>query len=218
MLYYTWNFGVLGIYRDAILNGAIVTIEITAMSLIFGTALGLILCLGKISKNTYIRIPTSLSIEVFTGLPLLVLLVWLYYAMPILVGVRFSPLVTAILGLTINLGGFSAEIFRAGVEAIENGQVEAAFMLGFTKIQNLRYIVLPQALKIVLPALSGRYIETIKLTSLASIISAEELLHTGENIISVSFRPLEVYTAIAVIYLAIILPLTSVLRKLGKTL
>jgi polar amino acid transport system permease protein len=218
MANYNWDFGVILIYRTAILNGALMTLELTLLSLTAGTCLGLVLCLGKLSKNNFISHPVAILVEVFTGLPLLVLLIWLFYAAPIFSGIQISAFATAVIAISLNLGGFSAEIFRAGIQAIPKGQSEAALMLGLTKIQTLKRIILPQALKIILPPLSGRYIETVKLTSLASIIAVDELLHVGQNLISVSFRPLEVYTAIALIYLAIILPLTAFLRRLATFL
>ena len=216
MPHYTWDFSVILNYKEAILKGVLMTLELTAVSLIAGTVLGLIVALVKISKHSIARAVGVLFVELFTSLPLLVLLIWLFYVLPILTGITISALITAMVGLSLNLAGFSAEIFRAGIMAIPRGQTEAAIMLGISKWKTLQQIVLPQAIRIILPPLSGRYIETIKLTSLASVIAVDELLHTGQNLISVSFRPLEVYTVIALIYLAIIIPLTLVLRRFEK--
>jgi len=213
---YTWDFSVIFDYKEAILNGTLVTLELTFFSLIIGTILGLFICLCKLSKNPLLKYPAVFFIEIFTGLPLLVLLIWLYYALPILTGITISALPTAIIGLSLNLAGFSAEIFRAGIISIPKGQTEASLALGLSRFQILTKIILPQAIKLIIPPLSGRYIETIKLTSLASVIAVDELLHSGQNLISVSFRPLEVYTIIALIYLVIIIPLTMILRKLEK--
>jgi len=213
---YTWDFSVIFDYKEAILNGTLITLELTFFSLIIGTILGLIICLCKLSKNHLLKYPAIFFVEIFTGLPLLVLLIWLYYALPIFTGVNISALPTAIIGLSLNLAGFSAEIFRAGIISVPKGQTEASLALGLSRFQILTKIILPQAIKLIIPPLSGRYIETIKLTSLASVIAVDELLHSGQNLISVSFRPLEVYTIIALIYLIIIIPLTMILRKLEK--
>ncbi|MFA5021778.1 MAG: amino acid ABC transporter permease [Patescibacteria group bacterium] len=213
---YTWNFNVIAEYKTAILNGTMLTLELTFFSLIFGTILGFLLALAKISKNKLLKYSAIIFIEIFTGLPLLVLLVWLYYALPIFTGFRISALPTAVIGLSLNLAGFAAEIFRAGIQSVPKGQTEASLTLGLTKFQIIRRIVVPQATKLIIPPLSGRYVETIKLTSLSSVISVDELLHSGQNLISVSFRPLEIYTVIAGIYLIIIIPLTLVLKKLEK--
>jgi len=213
---YTWDFSVIFDYKEAILNGTLITLEVTFFSLIIGTILGLFVCLCKLSKNPLLKYPAIFFIEIFTGLPLLVLLIWLYYALPILTGITISALPTAIIGLSLNLAGFSAEIFRAGIISIPKGQTEASLALGLSRFQILTKIILPQAIKLIIPPLSGRYIETIKLTSLASVIAVDELLHSGQNLISVSFRPLEVYTIIALIYLVIIIPLAMILRRLEK--
>jgi len=213
---YTWDFSVIFDYKEAILNGTLLTLELTLFSLIIGTILGLIVCLCKLSKNPILKYPAIFFIEIFTGLPLLVLLIWLYYALPILTGITISAFPTAIIGLSLNLAGFSAEIFRAGIISIPKGQIESSLALGLSHFQILQKIILPQAVKLIIPPLSGRYIETIKLTSLASVIAVEEILHSGENLISVSFRPLEVYTVIAIIYLIIIIPLTFFLRRIER--
>jgi len=213
MSYYNWDFSVITTYKLAILKGTVMTIGLTLTSLLLGTCFGLILCFMKISRNPAPKLLAKIIIDTFTGLPLLVLLVWLYYALPIFTGIHISAFVTAVMALSLNLGGFSAEIFRAGIQSVPTGQVEAAISLGMTRWHTLRRIVLPQAVKVIIPPLSGRYIETIKLTSLASIIAVDELLHSGQNLISISFRPLEIYTAIAFIYLAMIIPLTLFLRR-----
>jgi polar amino acid transport system permease protein len=216
MINYTWDFSIILDYKVAILRGTLITLELTFFSLIIGTILGLILALLKLSKNPLLKYPAIVFIEIVTGLPLLVLLVWLYYALPIFTGIKISALPTAIIGLSLNLGGFAAEIFRAGIQSIPKGQTEASLTLGLTKFQIIKRIIMPQATKLIVPPLSGRYVETIKLTSLASVIAVDELLHSGQNLISVSFRPLEVYTIIAIIYLIIIIPLTLVLRRFEK--
>jgi len=213
---YTWNFSTIFDYRLAIFHGALMTLELTFFSLIFGTILGVLLALCKLSKNSLLRYPAIIFIEIFTGLPLLVLLVWLFYALPIFTGITISAVPTAIIGLSLNLSGFVAEIFRAGIQSIPKGQTESSVALGLSKFQTIKRIIIPQATKLIIPPLSGRYVETIKLTSLASIIAVDELLHSGQNLISVNFRPLEVYTVIAIVYLIIIIPLTFILRKFEK--
>ena len=216
MVSYTWDFTSVFRYKEAILKGTLVTVELTVLSIICGSIIGLIFCFLKLSSNPLLSSTAKAFIEIFRGLPLLVLLVWLFYAVPPLVGVNYSAFLTAVIALSINLGAFSAEIFRAGILSIDKGQIESSYMLGLSKLQTMKDVVVPQALKTIIPPLSGRYIETIKLTSLASIIAVEELLHVGTTIISVSYRPLEVYTVIAVLYLVIIIPLTMLLKNLEE--
>ena len=214
---YTWNFNAVFAYQDAMLGGAALTLQLTLASVVLGTVGGLLLCLARGSRVRAIRLGGELFAEVFRGLPLLMVLVWLFYAFPSVLGVKLSAFDTAVIGLALNLAAFSSDIFRAGISAIPRGQWEASLALGLTELQTLRDIVFPQAARVIIPPLAGRYIETVKLTALASVIAVDELLHVGGNIISVSYRPLEVYTAIALLYLAIILPLSAGLAKLeGK--
>lgn len=213
---YTWNFNVVFTYKEAILGAALTTLELTLVAIIFGTALGLVLCLARISKNGAMRLAADAFVEIFRDLPLLVVLIWLFYALPSLGGVKLSAFETALIGLSINLGAFSSDIFKAGINSVPKGQREASFSLGLSEYQTMKEIVLPQAMRVVLPPLTGRYIETIKLTSLASVIAVEELLHVGGNLISLSFRPLEIYTAVAIVYFLMIFPLVKLLGRLEK--
>lgn len=217
MVGYTWDFSIIFTYKEAILKGTLITLELTFFSIILGSIIGIIICLMKLSKNHFLKYPAIAFIEIFQDLPLLILLIWLFYALPPLFGINISAFSTALIGLSLNLGAFSAEIFRAGIISVPKGQTESSIALGLTKYQTMKDIILPQAKKVIIPPLTGRYIETIKLTSLASIIAVDELLHSGQNLISVSYRPLEVYTVIAILYLAIIVPLTLILKGLEKS-
>lgn len=214
MAKYTWDFSIIMHYKQALLTGLGITIGITVAAIILGTIIGIVLAIMKMSKNKMIHYGSSAFIELFRDLPLLVLLVWFFYMIPIMIGVSISATMTAVTALSLNLAAFSAEIFRGGFSSVNKGQIEAAKALGFTKMQTIKHVIFPQALQVVMPAITGRYIETIKLTSLASVIAVNELLHSGQNIISVSFRPLEVYTVIAILYLAIIMPLSISLQRM----
>ena len=212
---YIWNFNSVFAYKEAILGGAAVTLELTFLSVIIGTVLGLLLCMARLSKNRAISLPAYAFGETFRNLPALVVLIWIFYALPEF-GIKLSAFDTAVAGLSLNLAAFSSEIFRAGINSVPKGQKEASLALGMSELQAMREIIFPQALRVVIPPLSGRYIETIKLTSLASVIAVNELLHVGGNIISLTYRPLEVYTAIAIIYFAMIAPLVFLLGKLEE--
>ncbi len=216
MVSYNWDFSIVLAHKQAILSGVLITLELTLLSIFFGSLIGLGLALLKSSKNKTLKYVSASIIEIFRDLPLLVLLVWLFYTLPPIIGIQVSAFATAVIALSLNLGAFSAEIFRAGFGSVHKGQTEAAKVLGLRKLQSFRHIIFPQALKVILPPLTGRYIETIKLTSLASVIAVNELLHQGQNLISVSYRPLEVYTAVALMYLVIIVPLSLILQKVEK--
>lgn len=215
---YQWSFEVILKYREALLNGALLTLALTFLSIIFGTFLGAIVARIRKSRFRLLRLLSFVYIELFRSVPLLVLLVWFYYCLPILFGVRFGSFSTAVIAMSMNLSGFVAETIRSGIEAIPKGQKEAGLSLGLTESQVLRRIILPQSIKIMVPNMLGLYITMLKLSSLASVIAVSELLHSSNNIISQSFRPLEVFTAIAMIYVIIIMPLSYYARRLESNI
>ncbi len=152
-------------------------------------------------------------IEVFFAIPVLVLLVWIYYCLPLLLPVKPTAFQTAWACLTLSLSAFVAEIVRAGVSSVPQGEVEAARVLGLTPWQTFRLIILPQAFRRMLPALLGQYITAIKLSSLASIISVTEIVYQTQLAIATTYRPLELYTAAALAYMTIILPLSLLMKR-----
>lgn len=211
---YDWHFESVWAYRAALLEGALISVQLTGLSIVVGTSLGVFLAFARGSRLRAVRWPTMVVIEILRALPILVLLVWLYYCLPILTGVRLSAFWTAVLGLSVNLAAFAAETFRAGIEAVPNGQLEVARSMGLTQWQIRTRIVLPQATRQMMPALVGLYVTILKLSSLASVIAVGELLHNANNIISVTYRPLEAYTAVALVYVAIALPVTMLSQRL----
>jgi len=211
---YTWSFRTVWLFKEALLKGTAVTVELTFLAILFGTAAGVLLAFGRLSRLKIVCWPSVAFIELFRALPLLVLLVWLYFCLPIVSGVRISAFTTAAIALSMNLAAFAAETFRAGIEAIPRGQLEVARTLGMTPYQIRTRIVLPQAVRQMMPALVGLYVTMLKLSSLASVIAVGEVLHAANNIIANTYRPLEVYTAIALIYVALVLPATLLSQRL----
>jgi polar amino acid transport system permease protein len=202
-------------YRGALLAGLLLTSKLTILSIAFGSILGVLLATARSSHITVLRAMAIIYIELFLALPLLVLLVWLYYALPAIGrSLAFNAFTTAVIGLSMNLAPFVAETVRSGIESLPRTYVDSARVLGMSRWQQLKRIVLPLAIRRSLPPLLANYIGTIKLSSLASVLAVPELLHTGQNIISVEFRPFEAYTGVAVCYLVIILPVTFVYRRL----
>lgn len=210
---YNWDPELIWIYRDAFLLGARLTIELTLICIVGGTLLGIGIALARMSGNAPMRWLMAAIIELLRAIPLLVLLVWLYFCLPILTGATVSGYVAAALGLSLNLAPFAAETFRAGIEAVPPGAEDAARSLGMTKAQAMRHVVLPQAFRQMLPPFVGLWITMLKLTSLASVIAVPELLHKSNEIISVTFHPLEVYSAVALAYMVIVLPLSLIAQR-----
>lgn len=213
---YDWEFRIIWLHRWVFVRGAWITIELTLLTILFGTIFGSILGLGRKSKHMWLRVPVSIYVELFLALPVLVLLIWIYYCSP-LIGLNTSGFWTAVLALALSLSAFVAEIVRSGLMSVPEGQVEAARALGMSRTQTLVHIVIPQALRVMIPPLLATYISTLKLSSLASVIAVYELLHSAQNLIMHSFRPLEIYTTVAVVYVIIILPLALVTRRLEST-
>ena len=211
---YSWEWSVVGAYFPALLRGAWLTIELTAASILFGTLLGIVAGVMRASSVRVLRWSVAIYIEIFLALPVLVLLIWVYYCVPILFpGVTLSNIATAILVLALSLGAFVAEIVRAGITGIPRSQVEVAWSMGISGLATLQHIILPQASRLMIPPLMGQYITCWKLSSLASVIAVYELVHSAQNVISVTYRPLELYTAVAVFYLAMILPVNLILKR-----
>lgn len=211
---YTWQFGVVWSYKEIFIRGAVMTLYLTLLSMLLGLALGLIFGVGRNSKKRFIHLPSAMYIEAFRGTPLLVQLVWIYYALPVLIGFNLTNFAAALVGLTLNNSSYLAEIFRGGIISIDKGQVEAARSLGMSHFQTLRRIVLPQAVRIMIPPIVNQFAAVLKLSSLASVIAVYELLHEGTNLITTTFRPLEVYTAVAVVYFILTYPMTVASRRL----
>jgi polar amino acid transport system permease protein len=215
---YTWDFGIIFQNASVLLRGCIVTLQLTIVSLILATALGLLLSFGSLSRLRLVRWLAIGFVEFFRAAPALVVLIWIYYALPVIIGLNFSSFVSAALALTLVQASYEAEIFRAGIEAIELGQIEAARSVGMSRGQTMRRIVLPQAFRIMIPPFVSATASLLKYSSLASVVAVYELLNQGNNIIQQSFRPLEVYTSVAILYLAMILPITQASRMLERKL
>jgi len=203
--------------------GSEITIKLTVISSITGLFLGLFAGIARLSKNPLFRWPAQFYVWVIRGTPLLVQILFAYNALPFLLeplwkyvqplGVPpiqdvLTPYWAAFIALSVNVGAYNAEVIRAGIQAIAKGQWEAAMSLGMRPFQVMRYIIVPQAIKIVVPPLVNNVIALLKDSSLASVITLLELVHQGQRIISITFRPVEVYVAVAAIYLILTTVLT----------
>jgi len=216
-----WDFASVLANREALLVGAIGTLRIFAICLVAGLSLGFIVGLGRYSRNRLFYWPATAFTEFFRNTPVLVQILWFYFALPILVPFSIGPLAAAAMGISLNSAAFSAEIFRGGIQSIDRGQWDGARAIGMTAGQAMRRIVLPQALRRMTPALTNRAIEIFKMSTLASAVAYVELLQQGKLIASLNFNPIEAYTTVAVIFFVCLWPLvqlTYVLeRRLGRS-
>ena len=193
-------------------SGMEMTLFISAVTLVIATALGLVIALMQMSRFRIARF-IALSVgEIVRNTPILVQLLWVYYVLPIVFNLRIDALTATILGLSLYSAVFISEIFRAGIQTVPVGHREAAQVLGLTPVQSFVRIVGPQALRSVLPPLAANFVQLIKYSSLASVISVGEITRRGMELSSSTFRPLEIFTFIAIIYFVICWPLTHSIR------
>lgn len=200
-----WDFAATLADMDFLLLGLWNTMKVFTLALLFGIPLGLGLALGRMSRVPILTQISSFVIEFFRTTPPLVQLFWFFFALPILISVQMTPFVASVLTFSIQSSAFFAEIFRGGINSIDRGQWEAAKAIGMNRTASLRRIILPQAVKRMVPAFAERSIELLKTTTLISTVSYADLMFQANELASKTFRPLEVYTVVAVMYFFLIL-------------
>lgn len=209
---YQWGFGFLLRYTHLFLVGIGVTLAYTVGTVLLGLAIGLLLGLARLSRSRWVNAPLVALIEVFRCTPLLVQIIWFYYALPVILDVQIPAAVAAVLVLSLYTGAFYAEIFRGGIVSIESGQWDAARALGLRRWGVMRLVVLPQAVRRMVPPFMNQSIIQLKNTSLVSTIAVPDLLYQGTLITADTYRPLEVYTVVAVIYFCLLFPATRLVQ------
>jgi polar amino acid transport system permease protein len=211
---YAWDFAALKPYWGLIGQGLLITVFYTVTTVITGLVIGLVTGILRTTAPRFVTIPLRAYIEVFRCTPLLVQLVWVYYALPVLIGVDMTASTACFLALSLYAGAFYAEIFRGGIEAVDVGQWEAGRAIGMRRGKIFRRIVLPQAIQVMIPAFINQTVLQLKNTSLVSVVAVGDLLYQGSVITAASYRPLEVYTTIAAVYFAVLFPLTLAADRL----
>lgn len=211
---YTWHFEVVWDYRTAFFNGALVTAQLTAVSFAIGMIGGLLIAFARLSRFRSLRAPAAFYVEAFRSTPALVQLVWIYYALPILTGLQFSAFTSVSVGLGLHTVAYFGEIFRGGILSIERGQMDAAKAVGMRRGQAMWRIILPQAVRRMVPPFMNETANLVKLTTLGSVLAVYELLHSSNNLITATYRPLEVYSTVAIAFAVIIYPMIFLSRRL----
>ena len=199
-----------------LLIGAGVTIQITVLSTAIGFVIGLIVGVARISNLRVLRMLAEVYVEFFRGTPLLVQIFLFYFAVPVITGQRIDPFIAAISACGINSGAYVAEIFRAGIQSVDDGQMEAGRSLGMTWMQTMRYIIVPQAFKRVIPPLGNEFIAMLKDSSLVSVIGFEELTRRGQLIIAKTYGSFEIWMSVAGIYLVMTLTISRFVAYLER--
>jgi polar amino acid transport system permease protein len=215
---YEWDFTLVFANYGMLLAGLVNTLKLTATALVFGVPCGLGFALFRLSHYRFLSIPAAFIIEFFRTTPPMVQLFWFFFALPILIDVQMTPFVTAALTFSIQSAAFFAEVFRAGIVSIDRGQGEAARALGMTNAQLMRRVILPQAVKRMVPAFMERSIELMKTTTLVATVSYADLLFQANELAQKTFRPLEVFTATALIYFVVISCVSLFVHQLERRL
>jgi len=210
-----FNFDVVAQYGPALLRGLSVTVFLTVIVILAALVLAIPVALIRMSPNVLLRGIGSFYVEVIRGTPLLLQLVYIYYVLPSL-GVNLDPMLAAIVGLTLNYTAYMSEVYRGGILAVPKSQWEAAATVGMTRARAFHRIVLPQALRIVTPALGNYFISLFKDTALASVVTVQELTFTGQIISARSYQYFTIYTVTGILYLAVGFPAALFVRWLEK--
>lgn len=212
------NFDFDLIFRSfpLLLMGAGITIQITAISVGIGLLIGMFVGIARLSSNFIVKSLATVYVDFIRGTPLLVQIFIIYFALPLILGQRIDPFIAAITACGINSGAYVAEIFRAGIQSIDRGQMEAGRSLGMTWTQTMQYIILPQAFKRIIPPLGNEFIAMLKDSSLVSVIGFEELTRRGQLIIARTYGSFEIWLTVAVIYLVMTLTISRLVDYLER--
>ena len=210
------NFDLMVQAMPLLLTGAAVTVQITALSVLIGIIIGLFVGIARISTYRVVHLIAAVYVDFLRGTPLLVQIFLVYFALPVVTGQRIDPFVAAIAACSINSSAYVAEIFRAGIQSIDAGQMEAGRSLGMTWAQTMRYIIVPQAARRVIPPLGNEFIALLKDSSLVSVIGFEELTRRGQLIIARTYASLEIWLCVAIIYLVMTVSISRLVAWLER--
>lgn len=211
---YQWTWNVVPQYIPFLLHGLELTLILTVVTVACGMLLGVFVASARMSSLPPLRAFITAYIELMRGTPLLVQLVWMYYCLPIVTGIQLPAVASVLIALILNMGAFYGEAFRAGLQSIPVQEIESANILGLSYWQQMRYVKVPQAFRTILPVLISMSISLFKDTSLVAIVGLSDLMYNGLSASISTYRPLELLTAVAVIYFLVAFPATVVLRRL----
>lgn len=231
-------FGSPAPFQEIILflsDGILVTLKLTIVSFFFILLVGMLGGLGRVSSNRIVKGIASLYVEIVRGIPVLVWLLWIWFALPqvldrsgtwvsgfapsigaLISTIKLDPFTAAVIGFTVAYGAYMTEVFRAGIQSIAKGQMEAARSLGMNYIQAMRYIVLPQAVRVILPPVGNEFVTLLKDSSLVSVLAVSDLTRRGREFVARSFLSFDTFTMVALIYLMMTLFFTRVFSAVER--
>jgi polar amino acid transport system permease protein len=211
---YEWAWGIVPRAMPALIKGLQLTLLVTVTVIVLGLLLAIFVAAGRLSRNPLINKPVAAYIEFFRGTPALVQLVWVYYCLPIVLGIELPSVASIILALTLNVAAFYGEAIRAGIQAIPRDQSESADILGLSYVDKMRYVIMPQGFRIIIPVVLSQSISLFKDTALVSTLGVADLMYQARVVATETYRPLEILTVAAMIYFVLAFPCTVATRLL----
>jgi His/Glu/Gln/Arg/opine family amino acid ABC transporter permease subunit len=220
---YSWGWYIFNPFQakglsnlEFLVGGVTGTLAVSLCAILLSVFLGALVAMAGLSRRRLFNRVNRFYVELFRAIPLLVLLLWVFYGLPVIIGLQLGVFATGVLSLAISDSAFEAEVFRAGIQSVPKGQIEAAKSLGLSWAQQMRLVVMPQAIKVILPALGNQFVYVLKMSSLVSVIGMQELTRRANELNVNEYRPLEIYTLLVVEYLALILVVSWLVRWLER--
>ena len=201
-----------------LMSGYYFTLLLSFTSIFISIAVGLLVALPGLSKNPWLRNFNRVYVEIVRSVPILVLILWVYYGLPPMTGLEINVFWAGVIALALSDSAFQAEIFRAGIQSIDRGQYEASHSISLNYKDTMRFVILPQAIRRILPALGNQLVYMLKMSSLVSVIGMQELTRKANELVVTEYRPLEIYTILVLEYLVLILIVSAGVRWLERRL
>jgi len=220
---YTWGWYIFNPLQakglsnlQFLIGGMWWTILVSLCAIALSVVLGALVAVAGLSTRRWLNRVNRVYVELFRAIPLLVLMLWVFYGLPVIIGLQLGVFATGVLSLAISDSAFEAEVFRAGIQSVPKGQIEAARSLGLNWSQQMRLVVMPQAIKVILPALGNQFVYVLKMSSLISVIGLQELTRRANELNVSEYRPLETYTLLVAEYLVLILFVSYMVRRMER--
>ena len=215
---YHFSFPVISEYIWVLLRGLATTLEFTVICILLGVALAFFICLLRISRFRVLRIISTAYVEFFRCTPVLIQLFWIFFCLPIIIGVEINNFASAVIALTLYMGAIGSETFRSAIQGISRDQLDTGVALGLSTTQRIRYILFPQAIRISIPTLLSNCVSLFKESALVSTVGMSDLMYVGQNVSNTTARPVEILTTVALLYFIVAFPLTRLVSLVERRL
>ena len=215
---YHFSFPVISEYIWVLLRGLATTLEFTVICILLGVALAFFICLLRISRFRVLRIISTAYVEFFRCTPVLIQLFWIFFCLPIVIGVEINNFASAVIALTLFMGAIGSETFRSAIQGISRDQLDTGVALGLSTTQRIRYILFPQAIRISIPTLLSNCVSLFKESALVSTVGMSDLMYVGQNVSNTTARPVEILTTVALLYFIVAFPLTRLVSLVERRL